>query len=251
MQKIICIIQARTGSTRLPNKIFLPLQGKAMLLRVVDRVLQSKYIRQVIVATTVKENDQKIVDLFQDYNSKVKVTRGSEEDVLDRYYQAGRSVNLQGADAVVRITSDNPLIDPELIDQVIAEFLSDPELDYVSTNIGQHTFPRGTDVEVIKFSTLEQLWKTTTEPIDREHVTIHIKLFPAEFRTKGISNKEDWSHYRWTVDEKEDYELAKIIYERLLSENPQFRMADVVRLFKEDPELFKINRHIEQKNAKY
>ena len=246
--KIICIIQARTGSTRLPNKIFLPLEGKPILLRVLDRVLESKFINTVVVATTTKPNDQKIVDLLSGYKSNVFVTRGSEEDVLDRYYEAAKQFK---ADVVVRITSDNPMIDPDLIDRVITEFLERPDLDYASTNIGKHTFPRGTDVEVVRFSTLEKLWKTTTEPIDREHVTIHFKRFPDNFKTHAVINDVDLSFHRWTVDEEADYELAKAIYSRLYSKKPHFRMADVLTLFKEDANLIKINQHVEQQNAKY
>jgi spore coat polysaccharide biosynthesis protein SpsF len=246
--KIIAIIQARTGSTRLPNKVFLPLEGKAILLHVVDRVLQSKYIQEVIVATTTNPKDEKIVELFKNYRPNVFVTRGSEEDVLDRYYQAAKEY---GAEIVVRITSDNPMIDPGVIDRVIKEFLDRPGLDYASTNIGQHTFPRGTDAEVVRFSTLEKVWQTATEPIDREHVTIHIKRFPEKFKTHGVRNEIDLSFHRWTVDEEADYKLAQEIYRRLYAKNPNFRIADVLKLFAEDPNLIKINQDIEQQNSKY
>ncbi len=172
MKKIGCIIQARTGSTRLPNKVLLPIAGKPMLLRVLDRVLESQRIEEIVVATTTHPNDEQIVALVQSYNPKVTVFRGSEEDVLDRYYEAAKK---SGMDVVVRITSDCPLADPDVINKVIEEFIADPSLDFASTSIKKHTYPRGTEVEAISFSALKKLWETTTEPIDREHVTIHIK----------------------------------------------------------------------------
>ena len=150
-----------------------------MLLRVLDRVLESKLIEEIVLATTTNPNDDKIVDLAQSYNPKVKVFRGSEEDVLDRYYQAAKESHM---DAIIRITADCPLADPDVVDKVIKEFLADPSLDFVSTSITTHTYPRGTEVEIISFPILEKLWRTTTEPIDREHVTIHIKRFPEQFK---------------------------------------------------------------------
>lgn len=248
MKKIVCIIQARTGSTRLPNKILLPLLGKPILLRVIDRVLESKHINQVVVATTTNPNDEKIVELLQSYNPRVSVTRGSEQDVLDRYYKAAKESE---ADIIVRITSDNPLIDPDVIDKIIEELLADPSLDFASNNITTHTYPRGLDVEVISFSALKKIWEITKEPIDREHVTIHIKRFPKKFKWKSVEQSEDLSSFRWTVDEQADYDLIKTIYERLLPEKPHFRMKDVLQLYEQDPALLTMNAHVEQKNPKY
>jgi spore coat polysaccharide biosynthesis protein SpsF len=247
MKKIVCIIQARTGSTRLPNKILKPLEGKLLLLRVIDRVLESKHISEVVVATTTNPNDEKIVETLKDYNSRVKVTRGSEEDVLDRYYQAAKEVR---ADIIVRITSDNPLIDPDVIDKTIQAVLDDETLQYASNNIGDHTYPRGLDVEVVTFPTLKYVWTTATEQIDREHVTIHIKRFPNQFKWKTITNKTDLSFHRWTVDEENDFELVSKICKRLKNK-PHFRMSDVLKLFEEDPELIKINEEVEQQNKKF
>jgi spore coat polysaccharide biosynthesis protein SpsF len=247
-KNIVCIIQARMGSTRLPNKVLKPLCGKALLLRVVDRVLAAKYINNIVVATTTNPKDEAIVKLLHNYHPNVSVSRGSEEDVLDRYYKAAKAAD---ADLVVRVTSDNPMIDPDVIDTVIKEFLEDPKLEYASNNIGKHTYPRGLDAEVITFATLEKLWRTTTEPIDREHVTIRIKRFPNEFKWKSIVNDKDLSFYRWTVDEDSDFKLATIIYERLHKKNPNFRMKDVLELFKNDPHLIKINAHVEQKNKQF
>lgn len=248
MSKIVCIIQARSSSTRLPNKILLPLRGREILLRVIDRVLQTRLITDVVVATTTQPADQRIADLVAKNYSNVSVYRGSEEDVLDRYYQAAKEAN---ADVVARITSDNPMTDPDLIDRAIREFQERPGLDYVSTTVGRHTFPRGIDAEVLPFSTLERLWKTTTEPIDREHVTIHMKRFPEKFKTRSLQNDVDLSFHRWTVDEPADYQLAVAVYDKLYPENPNFRIADIVKLFDENPDLAKMNAHVQQKNSKY
>jgi spore coat polysaccharide biosynthesis protein SpsF len=247
-QKVVCIIQARTGSTRLPNKVLKPLLGKPLLLRVVDRVLEAKTVNHIVVATTTNSNDVSIVSLIENYHPRVSVTRGSEEDVLDRYYQAAQSLK---ADLIVRVTSDNPMIDPELIDMTVKEFFQDPHLEYASNNIGEHTYPRGLDTEVITYPILEQLWETTTESIDREHVTIHIKRFPKNFRWKTIENNTDYSMHRWTVDEEDDFKLVSLMYERLFPKNPHFRMHDVLQLFDDDPELINVNQHIEQQNKKY
>lgn len=246
--KIVCIIQARTGSTRLPDKILRDLEGKPMLLRVVDRVLESKLVDKVVVATTINSKDDRVVELVKKYHPRVSVMRGSEEDVLDRYYQAARQA---GADIVVRVTSDNPLIDPDVIDKNIGELLADKSLDLVSNHIGTMTYPRGLDVESLPFSVLEKLAKTATEPIDREHVTIHIKRFPDRFKWKTTSNDADLSFHRWTVDREEDFKLVSEIYRRLYPKNLHFRMKDVLKLFEEDPELLKINAHVDQENKKY
>lgn len=245
---IVCIIQARTGSTRLPNKIFFPLQGKPILLRVIDRVLESKSFENIVVATSTKPNDQKIIDLVRGYHPRVATFIGSEEDLLDRYYQAAKEAK---ADIVVRITSDNPFIDPEVIDKAVKLFRSEPGLQYVSNNIGTHTYPRGLDTEVVAFSTLETLWRNTTEFIDRENVTIHIKRFPEQFKWKSLQNDIDLSSYRWTVDEEADYRFAEAVYDAIFPVNPHFRMKDIIAFLEENPNIRNINAHVEQKNAKY
>lgn len=247
-KKIVCIIQARMGSSRLPGKVLLDLEGKPVLLRVIDRVLESKNINQVVVATTTNLNDQKIVDLLKDYHSKVFVFRGSEEDVLDRYYQAAKG---QKADVVVRITSDCPLMDSEVLDKVINVFLKEKDIDYASNVFAKRTFPRGLDVEVFSFEVLEKTWQEAENKDDREHVTLYIRKNPDLFKCMNVAHDTDYSHYRWTLDEKEDYELIKIIYQELYPKNPDFRMADIIELFDKKPELVKINQHVEQKLSKF
>ena len=245
-KKIVCIIQARIGSTRLPGKILLNLEGKPVLLRVVDRVLESQKVDKVVVATTTKEDDQKIVDLIKDYHPKVASFRGSEEDVLDRYYQAAKKYD---ADIIIRVTSDCPLIDSEVIDKAVEAFLEEKDVDYSANILGERTYPRGLDVEVFSFSVLKKMWKGVKEKDDREHVTLYLRKNPRLFKCKNIVNDMDYSFHRWTIDEEKDYKLIKIIYQELYLKNPNFKMKEIIELFNRRSELVKINQGVEQKNA--
>lgn len=241
--KIVCIIQARTGSRRLPGKILLDLAGKPVLWRVLERVLASKLIKQVVVATTSEPNDQKIVDLARAYGEGVAVFRGSTEDVLDRYYQAAKKF---GAEAVVRITADCPLIDPEIIDKVIKAFLENKDIDLAANCLDKRTYPRGLDAEVFSFKALEKSWREAKEPPQREHVTPYLRNHPEIFKAVNVINETDLSFHRWTIDEEADYQLIKIIYDRLYAKKPQFRMKDVLELFQQEPKLITINQYVEQ-----
>jgi spore coat polysaccharide biosynthesis protein SpsF len=245
---VVCIIQARMGSTRLPGKVLLPLQGKTVLHHVIDRVFDAETITKVVVATTENERDEEIVRAVKDYHPKLSVFRGSEDDVLDRYYHAAKEA---GADIVVRVTSDCPLIDPEIVDHVVSPLLHDPTMDYSSNVLGDLTYPRGLDVQAIKFSTLEQLWNTTTDPEDREHVTLYLRKHPESFLATRIQLSPNLNHYRWTLDEERDYEMIKTMYERLYPKNPAFRMRDALALLKLEPEIAKMNVDVEQKLSQY
>lgn len=242
--KISCIIQARVGSTRLPKKVLLKIQGKEILIHVLERVSYSKKIDKIIVATTLDSDDDEIETIVQGYNfSRVKVFRGSEEDVLDRYYQAAKET---GADIIVRITSDCPLIDWNLIDQIITEFQKG-DYDYVSNVLDRRTYPRGLDVECFSFTILEKMWNICKEKREREHVTTYVRENQTLFRTKNIEQDVDWSILRWTVDEKDDLKLIKIIYDKLYQNKPDFNTKDILTLIKKEPELANINKHVEQK----
>jgi spore coat polysaccharide biosynthesis protein SpsF len=195
---IVCIIQARSGSSRLPEKVLMPIEGEPMLLHIIDRVLKSTFIDRVVVATTVDERDTKVAELISKHPSeKLSVFRGSEEDVLDRYYQAAKE---NGARIIVRLTGDCPLIDPKVIDLVISRYL-EGDYDYVS-NVLERTFPRGLDTEVFSWEVLERLWKECEADSEREHVTLRIVKHPDEFTTGNVKNVTDLSRYRWTVDEQ-------------------------------------------------
>lgn len=243
-KEIICVVQARMGSSRLPGKVLFDLGGKPVLLHIVDRLLRSKKIDHIIVATTTKRRDDAIVRLVEGYHPKVTFFRGSEEDVLGRFYYAVKDYKPKG---IVRITADCPFIDPEIVDRVIGEFLRF-KADYSSNTLGRRTYPRGLDVEILSFELLEELWRETFWPPDREHVTLFVTRSPTLFNCRGVFNNKDYSSYRLTLDEANDYKLIKIIHEKLFKKNRDFAMNDIINLFNKFPNLKEINQNVEQKN---
>lgn len=240
MNHIISIIQARVGSTRFPRKVLKDVAGKPLLWYVIQRVKQARLVDEVIVATTLKKEDDKVVQLASKYN--VESFRGSEEDVLDRYYEAAK---IHKAEIVVRITGDCPLIDPDIIDEAIKLFLEN-EFDYVSTVFSQGkrkpTFPDGLDVEVFSFQALEKAWKEARLRSEREHVTPYIWKRPRIFKLGGLECDRDLSSLRWSVDYPEDLEFVRQVYRRLDGEKS--RMNDVLVLLETYPEVININKNI-------
>jgi spore coat polysaccharide biosynthesis protein SpsF (cytidylyltransferase family) len=236
-QKIICIIQARFNSTRLPGKVLFDLEGKTVLERVVERVSGSSLIDKIIVATTLCEEDSKITRLCS--AKGIDTYRGSEEDVLDRYYQAAK---LMDAYNIVRITADCPLIDPKIIDKVIKTHL-ESKADYTS-NILKETFPDGQDIEIFNFQALEKAWKNAKLTSEREHVTPFIRNNPGLFKLVNVENKEDLSSQRWTLDENRDYELIKSVYGYFNKKKIDFGMKDILKFIRKHPELEAINAAI-------
>jgi spore coat polysaccharide biosynthesis protein SpsF (cytidylyltransferase family) len=234
--KIIAIIQARLGSTRLPGKVLLDLEGRTVLEHVVRRVKSSKHVDDVIVATTINMDDLEIVKLCT--NLGIRVYCGSEDDVLDRYYQTARRFK---ADHIVRITSDCPLIDPVVIDEVIKLHFLD-EADY-STNTIKETYPDGEDVEVFTFEALKQTWKNANLASEREHVTPYLRKNPA-FKIASLESKKDLSNKRWTLDNPEDYEFIKLIYKNLYNKNQLFGMEEILKFIDRNPEVEMINKSI-------
>jgi spore coat polysaccharide biosynthesis protein SpsF len=237
MRKIIAIIQARTGSRRLPAKVMMDIVGKPMLWHVIDRVRHAKRLDDTVIATTTREEDKKILKLVSD--AGIKDYAGSEEDVLDRYYQAA---TIYKADIIVRITADCPLIDPNVIDKAIEFFLSG-NFDYVSTSI-EPTYPNGLDTEVFTFEALKRAWKEATLASEREHVTPYIWKMPQMFRIENLKNDKDLSYMRWTVDEESDLELVREIYRKLYIDGKTFYMEDVLNLLEKFPEFLDINKGI-------
>ena len=239
--KAVAIVQARLGSTRLPGKVLLDLAGEPMLVRDMDRLSRAETLDEVVVATTVEPADEAIVDLCQERGWPC--FRGSEKDVLDRYYRAAQEYQ---ADAVVRITSDCPLIEPQVVDQVVKAFLErQPELDYASNTAPERTFPRGLDTEVMRFDALERAWREDDDPAWREHVTPYIRRHPERFQTYGVLNDEDLSRMRWTVDTPEDLAFVRRIYEHF--GHDQFSWHEVLALLDRHPEWLAINRDVQQK----
>jgi spore coat polysaccharide biosynthesis protein SpsF (cytidylyltransferase family) len=235
----VAIIQARMGSTRLPGKVLLPLAGAPMLQQVVERVRRARLVNDVLIATTTGAADDPLEALGREIGCAV--FRGDENDVLDRYFRAAQAAK---AGIVVRITSDCPLIDPGIIDEVLAELIGS-NADYVSNVAPTRTFPRGLDTEAFRFVTLDRCWHDATEPACREHVTAFLHRHPDHFHIRGIVNDTDQSAHRWTVDTAEDYELVAAIYAHF--GHNRFGWREVLALVSAHPEWSRINAHVRQK----
>jgi len=238
--KIIAIIQARMGSTRLPGKTLIDICGKPLLEHIIERVKCSKLINDIIVATTERKDDDVIIQLCR--NLEIKYFRGNENDVLDRFYQCAKKSK---ADIIVRITADDPFKDPFVIDKIIRVLLTDDTLDYVSNTI-KPTYPEGIDVEAFTFQVLRKTWYEAKNAADREHVTPYIWNHPDIFKIQNVENDIDLSGMRWTLDSKEDLEFAREIYNRLYKPDKIFLMQDVIRVLAKEPQLSKINSGTER-----
>lgn len=231
---IVAVIQARVGSTRLPAKVLLDLEGKTVLEHVIERVKKSRFAEEVVVATTILKEDLKIVNLCS--SAGIRVFCGSADDVLDRYFQVARLLQAQN---VIRITADCPLLDPNVIDKVVRLHLS-KKADYTSNTL-KETFPDGQDVEVFTYLALQKAWQRARLSSEREHVTAYIKNHPNLFRLVKLDCSEDFSQKRWTLDEKQDYEFIKLIYANLYRKNRVFGMSEVIEFLKRHPEYEAIN----------
>src|SRR2546426_3546265 len=194
-QHIVALVQARMGSTRLPGKVLADIAGEPMLGRIVSRVERSRMVQKTIVATSAAKSDDRVAEVCE--KKGIAIFRGSEKDVLDRFYHAAKS---HQGDVVVRITGDCPLIDPEVIDRVITAYLADP-CDYASNTL-VCTYPDGLDTEVFSFAALETAWRDARRAADREHVTPFLRT-SQRFRLRNVESELGRStrHMRWTVDE--------------------------------------------------
>ena len=238
----LIIVQARMSSTRLPGKVLLPLAGEPMLTRLIERLRRVQRADGIVVATTTNASDDPIAALCAQLG--VPCHRGSEHDVLSRSADAAR---LHGADVVVRITSDCPLIDPALIDQVIAVY-EEGESDYVS-NMLPPTWPYGMAVEVFSAAALAQAHAEATQAAEREHVTPFIYWHPERYRLRNVASPVDLSQHRWTVDTPEDYALVSRLFHHLMPTHPHFTQADVLALLEQHPDWIALNQHVQQKPA--
>ena len=238
--EVLCILQARMGSTRLPGKVLIEIAGTSMLSRVVERLRMSDTIGQFVVATTVTRADDAVVK--ECTRLGVQSFRGSEEDVLDRFYQTTRQFR---ADVIVRVTADCPLIDPEITDLVVKNFLVGG-VDYASNSL-ERTYPQGLDTEVMTIKALGQAWKEAKEPHERSHVTPYIYQHPETFRLLSVKNSEDLSGLRWTVDTAADLKLIQEIYARCGQKSGCFSWREALEAVKSDPTLTAINREVRQK----
>jgi spore coat polysaccharide biosynthesis protein SpsF len=239
--KVVAIIQARMGSTRLPGKVLKDLCGETVLARVVNRTRRATILHEVVVATSVQPADDAIVQ--ECGRLSVACFRGDEADVLDRYYRAAEKFS---ADAIVRITSDCPLIDPEVSDKTIRAFL-DQHPDYAS-NVLQRSYPRGLDTEVMTFAALQSAQREARDPYQREHVTPFLYQHPDRFRLVSVTGDRDYSHYRWTLDTREDLEFLRAVCARR-AEAPDPAWQDVLRILEGEPDLAAINEHVKQKTT--
>jgi spore coat polysaccharide biosynthesis protein SpsF len=229
------------GSTRLPGKILAHLAGAPMLARVVARVGRAATVTRVVVATTTEPADATVAELC--VASGWAWYRGSQDDVLDRYYRAAAGVC---AEVVVRITSDCPLIDPGVIDRVVREFLDRrPEVAYASNVVPTRSYPRGLDTEVFTFAALERAWHEDRDPASREHVTPYLHRHPELFASHCVVGAADHSAHRWTVDTPEDLELARRIYDTF--GHDRFTWEEALAACRDHPEWSDLNRHVQQK----
>jgi spore coat polysaccharide biosynthesis protein SpsF len=241
--RVEAFVQARMGSTRLPGKVLMTVLGRPLLDYLNERLGQSEQIDDFAVLTTDLPIDDPIESFCHD--KKIRCFRGSENDVLDRYTQAALQWK---PDGIVRVTADCPLIDPEIVDEVVGRFKARyPAIDYVSNTL-ERTFPRGLDVEVVSFPALEKCDLGARKPEEREHVTPYLYRNPKKFRLENVSSTPSWAFHRWTVDTQEDFALVSRIIEALYPTNPHFRLQDVLTLLSQHPDWVLLNAHVEQKN---
>jgi spore coat polysaccharide biosynthesis protein SpsF len=236
---IVAIIQARMSSTRLPGKVMMDLGGETILARVVRRVSRASLIGNIVIATTHKAADDVIVRECNRLG--IPYFRGSEDDVLDRYYRAAKE---NGAEAVVRITSDCPMIEPEISDSVVRTFL-EQRPDYASNTL-ERTYPRGLDTEIMTFDALARSWREGTRAYERTHVTPYIYEHPDLFRLLHVKGEHDYSQHRWTLDTPEDIAFLRAVYDRLGNVDT-FHWRDVLAVLDREPELLRLNQHVRQK----
>lgn len=234
------IIQARCGSTRFPKKVFAPIDGQPLIWHVVNRLKFASSIDEVIVATTTNLKDDALEQWCTE--NSIKLFRGSEEDVLNRYYEASLRYP---SDYVVRITADDPFKEPAVIDRVVKKVIEE-SLDLV-TNNNPPSFPEGLDCEVFAFKTLLTMETEAQDPFEREHVTQYVYHNPNKFRIGNIESDRNLSFLRWTIDTNEDYEMVKTIYENRTSGNTEILLMDeILEILGKHPEISKINSKVKR-----
>lgn len=238
----LAIIQARMGSTRLPGKVLMPLCEKPMLFHIVKRLEQSSGLDQLMIATTNETEDDPVEQFCKEQG--VVCYRGSTKDVLDRFYKAAEFVGVKNEDVIVRITADCPLVDPELLDRML-EAYQQSSVDYFS-NVNPPTFPDGLDIEIFSFSSLQKAQQEAKLSSEREHVTLYIRNHPESFTMRNFESEVDFSKHRWTVDQPEDFEFIKKIYESLYPKKPIFLVREILALLKEQPWLTKENEKFQR-----
>ncbi|MBW4889285.1 glycosyltransferase family protein [Mucilaginibacter sp. HMF5004] len=239
MTKVVIVVQARMSSTRLPGKVLLPILGETLLKRMIERLQMIKHEATIVIATSDSEQD----DILQTEADKIGVPcfRGSLDNCLDRHYQAGLKY---GADVVIKIPSDCPLIDPRIIDDVLDFYFAHKgEYDFVN-NLHPATWPDGNDVEIMTMACIEKAWKEASRKLELEHTTPYIWENPGKFRIANIewSAGKDYSmSHRFTIDYPEDYDFIKLVYEELYPAKADFSCDDILSLLESKPEIYEIN----------
>jgi spore coat polysaccharide biosynthesis protein SpsF len=239
---LLVVVQARTGSTRLPGKVLLPLAGKPLLGRLLERLRAAKTPFELVVATTTDPSDDPVAETARAFEARVY--RGHPTDLLDRHVGAAR---LSGADVVVKIPSDCPLIAPEVVDRVLGAWLERgpaERLDYLS-NLHPPTHPDGNDVEVMPLAALEIAWREAQKPFEREHTTPFLWDQPERFRLANIAWETGLDYaktHRFTIDYPEDYALIRSVYDELCTASrPVFSLDDILELVRARPEILSLN----------
>jgi len=232
------------GSSRLPSKVLLPLVGHPMLWHIVQRLRKVKSVSEVVVATTDKEQDNAIVAFCE--TEGIQCFRGSEADVLDRFYRAAKQAK---ADHIIRITGDCPMVDTSIVKRLVDNYLNG-DYDHFSVAAGAGAaravsmgrYPDGLDAEILPFHVIEQAWKESSSTAEREHVTPFIWQQPERYRIGRLYSEVDLGSYRFVVDNKEDFELVEWIYNSLYKKNNFFGLQEVLRLIASDPERISVNQ---------
>lgn len=242
---VVTLIQARMASSRLPGKVLRDLGGQPALAWVVERCRRAQTVHQVAVATTDDPADDPVADLCAERGWDV--FRGSQFDVLDRYYQAARHFSAQ---VIVRVTGDCPLIDPQAIDLVVSEFLSSG-VDFAANRLPPphpRTWPIGLDTEVCRFDGLERAWREAVLKFEREHVMPYFYDQEGRFRVRVVEHDPDYGHLRWTLDTPEDLDLLRVVVERL-GRRMDVSWLEVLDLFLREPDLAQINARVQHKSG--
>lgn len=238
--KTNAIIQARCGSMRFPNKVFADIDGKPLLWHVVNRLKYAGLIDDIVIATTTASKDDAIEAWCRE--EKIHYFRGSEEDVLNRYYSASLAYP---SDIVVRITADDPFKEPAVIDKVVKK-LVDESCDLVTNNFPP-SFPEGLDCEAFTFGTLETMERQAADPFEREHVTQYVYHNPDRFRIGNVVSERPLSSYRWTIDNQEDYDMVKAVYaKRAFGSGGILLMDEILEILKANPEIAQINSGVKR-----
>ena len=240
--RVLCILQARVGSSRLPGKVLLPILGEPMLARQIERIRRARRIDLLIVATSDQPDDDAVAELCRRLG--VPCYRGSLDDVLDRFHGAAA---IYRPLHVLRLTGDCPLTDPALLDRLITQHLESGA--DITSNAHIRTFPDGLDAEIFTFALLDRAWRDARSAYDREHVTPFMYRRNVAWRPGVLRDATDRSHMRWTVDRAEDFEFVTRVFEALYPGDPAFSSNDVHHLLAEHPDIARINAGLAVKGA--